>query len=51
MAKTSLSSAAWWVVSTRGREERGKGCMSDREGVRVRNGMLVVEGKEIGYCC
>ena len=29
--------------------------MSEREGggwgVRVRNGMLVVEGEQIGYCC
>ena len=27
--------------------------MSEREGggVRVRNGMLVVEGEQIGHCC
>ena len=57
MAKISPSSAAWYVVSTREREEGGgggggEGCMSEREGggVRVRNGVLVVEGKQIDYC-
>ena len=47
MAKKSPSSAARWVVSTRGREEGGgEVCMG-----RVRNGMLVVEGELIDYCC
>ena len=53
MAKISPSSTAVWVVSREGRRGGGGGgCMSEREwgGVRVRNGMLVVEGEQIGYC-